>query len=211
MTTFPHYKQSDGKDCGPACLKIIAKHFGKIVNIQTVRTLSETTREGSNLLNLSDAAESIGFKTLGVKLNAVKLLEVPLPCILHWNSNHYVVLYKIRKKIYFISDPAFGLLEYSEDDFLKGWIGNNADETTEEGITLLLESTPKLYQSDFDKKEEKAFGFGLLFQYIFPYKPYIIQLIIGLLACSLLQLIFPFLTQSIVDVGIQIKILILSI
>ena len=200
---FPHYKQPDGKDCGPTCLIIIAKHYGKIVNIQTVRTLSETTREGSNLLNLSDAAERIGFKTLGVKLNAIKLQEAPLPCILHWNSNHYVVLYKIRKKTFFISDPAFGLLEYTEDDFLKRWIGNNANDTTEEGIALLLEPTPKLYQSIFDKKEEKAFGFGLLFQYIFPYKPFIIQLIIGLLAGSLLQLIFPFLTQSIVDVGIQ--------
>ena len=199
---FPFYKQPDSKDCGPTCLKIIAKHYGKTLNIQTLRTLSETTREGSNLLNISDAAESIGFKTLGVKLSVEKLHEAPLPCILHWNANHYVVLYKIKKDRIFISDPAFGLLEYNKEAFIKNWIGNNAKEDTEEGIALLVEPTPKFYQSEFDK-EEKAFGFGLLFNYIFPYKSFVIQLIIGLLAGSLLQLIFPFLTQSVVDVGIQ--------
>jgi len=200
--TFPHYKQADAKDCGPTCLKIIAKHYGKNLNIQQIRSLSETTREGSNLLNLSEAAEQIGFRTLGVKLSFEKINEAPLPCILHWNANHYVVLYKIKKDKIFISDPAFGLLEYSKAEFIKNWIGNNAEEDTEEGISLLLEPTPKFYQSEFDK-EEKAFGFGLLFNYIFPYKSFVIQLIIGLLAGSLLQLIFPFLTQSVVDVGIQ--------
>ncbi|MBM6499857.1 peptidase domain-containing ABC transporter [Flavobacterium macrobrachii] len=199
---FPHYKQADAKDCGPTCLKIIAKHYGKNLNIQQLRSLSETTREGSNLLNLSEAAEQIGFRTLGVKLSFEKVNEAPLPCILHWNANHYVVLYKIKKDRIFISDPAFGLLEYSKAEFIKNWIGNKAEEDTEEGIALLVEPTPKFYQSEFDK-EEKAFGFGLLFKYIFPYKSFVVQLIIGLLAGSLLQLIFPFLTQSVVDVGIQ--------
>ena len=133
---FPHYKQADGKDCGPTCLKIIAKHYNKNLNIQTLRELSETTREGSNLLSLSEAAEKIGFRTLGVKVSLEKLLEAPLPCILHWNKNHYVVLYKIKSKKskiekLYISDPAFGLLEYTQEDFLKFWIGNNADEETE--------------------------------------------------------------------------------
>jgi ATP-binding cassette, subfamily B, bacterial len=199
---FPHYKQPDKKDCGPTCLKIIAKHYGKLLNIQKLRELSETSREGSNLLFLSEAAEKIGFRTIGVKLNINKLEEAPLPCILHWNKVHYVVLYKIKRK-YFISDPAIGLLEYTKSEFLKFWIGNNANETTQEGIALLLEPTPKFHQSEFDKDEKKSFGLALLFQYIFPYKSFIIQLIIGLLAGSLLELIFPFLTQSIVDVGIQ--------
>jgi ATP-binding cassette subfamily B protein len=203
MPKFPAYLQPDTKDCGPTCLKIIAKHYGKALNIQHLRSLSETTREGSNLLFLSDAAEKIGFRTLGVKLNLKRLEEATLPCVLHWNSNHYVVLYKIKKGIYCISDPAFGLLEYHEKEFLKFWIGNNANETTEEGIALLLEPTPKFYQNEFEKEDKKAFGFSLLFNYIFPYKSFVIQLIIGLLAGSLLQLIFPFLTQSIVDVGVQ--------
>jgi len=200
---FPFYKQTESKDCGPTCLKIIAKHYGKVLNIQTLRTLSQTTREGSNLLILSEAAESIGFRSLGMKLNLNKMAELPLPCILHWNNNHYVVLYKIKRDIYYISDPAIGLIEYSKDEFLKFWIGNNTNETTEEGIALLLEPTPKFHQSEFDQDDKNAFGFGLLFRYIFPYKSFVIQLSIGLLAGSLLQLIFPFLTQSVVDVGIQ--------
>lgn len=203
MKTFPTYIQADQKDCGSTCLKIIAKHYGKILKIQDLRNYSETTRDGSNMLLLSDAAEKIGFRTIGARLNLEKLEELPIPFILHWNNTHYVVLYKIKKGIYYISDPAIGLLEYNKSDFLKFWIGNNADETTEEGIALLLEPTPKFYKSEFSQDTKNAFGFGLLFKYIFPYKSFIIQLIIGLLAGSLLQLIFPFLTQSVVDVGIQ--------
>lgn len=203
MKKFPNYIQAETKDCGPTCLKIIAKHYGKIINTQELRDYSETTREGSNMMMLSDAAEKIGFRSIGVKLSLVKLQEAPLPCVLFWNKNHYVILYKIKKGVYYLSDPAIGLLEYNETDFLKFWIGNNATKTTEEGIALLLEPTPKFYQSEFESEDKKGFGFGLLFKYIFPYKSFIIQLIIGLLAGSLLELIFPFLTQSIVDVGIQ--------
>ena len=123
LKKFPNYIQPDSKDCGATCLKIIAKYFGKILNIQTLRELSETTREGANLLILSEAAEKIGFRTLGVKLSLQKLEEAPLPCILHWNANHYVVLYEIKKskKNYEIkiSDPAHGFLEYSQEEFLK--------------------------------------------------------------------------------------------
>lgn len=203
MKTFPNYIQADSKDCGPTCLKIIAKHHGKTLNIQNLREFSETTREGSNLLFLSDAAEKIGFRTLGVKLNINSLNEAPLPCILHWNKEHYVVLYEIKKDKYLISDPAFGLIEYSQIDFIKFWIGNNANQETEEGIALLLEPTPVFFQSEFEKEEKKGLGFGLLSQYVWRYKSFLVQLAIGLLASSLLQLIFPFLTQSIVDVGIQ--------
>ena len=200
---FANYLQLYFKDCGPTCLKIIAKHYGKLLNIETLRKLSETTREGSNLLNLSDASEAIGFRSLGVKLNLTKLEEVPLPCILHWNANHYVVLYRIKKKKYYISDPAHGLISYSKDEFIKFWIGNNATEATEEGIALLLEPTPRFYKSEFDGDKKNTFGFGLLFKYLIPYKSYVFQLAVGLLAGSLMQLILPFLTQSVVDVGIQ--------
>lgn len=199
---FPFYKQADHKDCGPTCLKIIAKHYGRVLNIQILRSLAETTREGSNLLLLSDAAEKTGFRTLGVKLSVEKLQEAPLPCILHWNNNHYVVLYKIKKNTYFISDPAQGLLEYSQEEFIKFWIGNNADKHTQEGIALLVEPTPKFHQSEFEQ-EKKGLGFAMLYQYLWRYKSFLVQLAIGLMASSLLQLIFPFLTQSIVDVGIQ--------
>jgi ATP-binding cassette subfamily B protein len=203
LKKFPTYRQADSKDCGPTCLKIVSKYYGKTLNIQQLREFSETTREGSNLLFLSDAAEKIGFRTLGVKLNVESLEEAPLPCILHWNKEHYVVLYDVKKGNYHISDPGFGLIKYNKEDFLKFWIGNNADEKTTEGIALLMEPTPKFNQSEFEKEEKKSIGFGILYQYLWRYKSFLIQLSIGLLAGSLLQLIFPFLTQSIVDVGIQ--------
>src|SRR5690606_19650517 len=181
---------------------IIAKYYNRTINIQQLRELSETTRVGSSLLGLSEASEKLGFRSLGVKIDLKKLLEAPLPCILHWNKNHYVVLYKIKKEVFYISDPGHGLLKYSKEEFLKHWIGNNATDQTEEGIALLLEPTPKFYNSDFDT-EKQEFGFKFLSRYIFKYKQFLWQLVIGLIAASLLQLIFPFLTQSIVDVGIK--------
>ncbi|MDC1162271.1 peptidase domain-containing ABC transporter [Tenacibaculum sp.] len=201
MKKFPNYNQTEAKDCGPTCIKIIAKHYGKTINTQQLRKLSETTREGSSLLGLSDAVESVGFKSLGIKLAFKKFLEAPLPCIVHWNKNHYVVVYKVKKDIVYISDPAHGLITYTKDEFIQHWIGNNADENTEEGIALLIEPTPKFYQEEFE--EDEKFGFSFIFKYLFKYKKFIVQLIVGLLAGSLLQLILPFLTQSIVDVGIK--------
>ena len=199
---FPNYKQTNTKDCGPTCLRIIAKHYNKSISVQFLRNLSETTRIGSNLLGLSDAADSLGLKSVGVRISIKKLKEAPLPCILHWNENHFVVLYKIKKEKFSISDPAHGLLNYNLSDFLNNWIGNNADEDTEEGIALLLEPGSKFYQSKWDDQKEKI-NFSYLSKYLFIYKKFIWQLILGLLAGSLLQLIFPFLTQSIVDVGIK--------
>ena len=207
MPKFPFYKQAESKDCGPTCIKIIAKYYGKVLNTQKLRSLSETTREGSSLLGLSDAVESIGFRSLGVKLSLEKLEEVPLPCIIHWNKVHYVVLYKVKKDrkgnwTIYISDPAHGLITYTKEEFLKAWIGNNATETTEEGVALLVEPTPKFYSDNLDEEDQK-FGFKFISKYVFKYKKFIVQLILGLTAGSLLQLITPFLTQSIVDVGIK--------
>ncbi|WP_420378260.1 peptidase domain-containing ABC transporter [Gilvibacter sp.] len=202
LNSFPYYKQPGAKDCGPTCLKILAKHYGKSISIQSLRNFSETTRVGSNLSGISDAAETLGFRTLGVKIDLQKLKEAPLPCMLHWNGNHYVVLYKIKKQVYYISDPAHGLLKYSQEEFLKNWIGSNATDTTEEGIALLLETTPRFFKSEFDK-DDKKLGASFLSSYIFKHKKFLWQLIIGLIAASLLQLIFPFLTQSVVDVGIK--------
>lgn len=202
--TFPHYIQPDSKDCGATCLKIIAKHYGRTLHIQTLRELSETTRRGSTMLSLSEGAEKIGFRTLGVRLSFEQLLEAPLPCVLHWNKNHYVVLYEIKSKNKTrISDPAFGLLEYTKEEFIKHWIGNNANSTTEEGIVLLLDPMPIFFNSSDHTLKEKDFGFSYLTNYLFKYKSFVLQLAIGLLAGSILQLVFPFLTQSIVDVGIH--------
>lgn len=202
--SFPFYKQPDEKDCGPTCLRIVSKFYGKTIPLQDIRNLSETTREGSSLLGLSDAAENLGFRSLGVQVDFNTLVkEVPLPCIVHWNKQHFVVVYKIDKtgKVY-ISDPSYGLINYEKEEFIKSWIGENATENTEEGIALLLETTPSFFKNEFDEQESKA-SFSFLSRYLFKYKSLVVQLAIGLLAGSLMSLILPFLTQSIVDVGIQ--------
>lgn len=198
---FPFYKQPDSKDCGPTCLRIIAKHYGKLITLQEIRELSETTRTGSSLLKLSDAAEVIGFKSIGVKINYQQLTEAPLPLIAHWNKSHFVVVYKIKNNRVYVSDPSFGLITYAIDEFIQNWIGTNADQSTKEGIVLLLEITPKFRELDWDKADKRSFKF--LFQYLFKYKNLLTQLLIGLIVGSMLQLVFPFLTQSIVDIGIQ--------
>lgn len=202
MNRFPNYKQPDSKDCGPTCIKIVSKYYGKNISVQELRKLSETTREGSSLLSLSDTAEKIGFRTLGVKISLEKLKEAPLPCILHWNENHYVVLFKIKKDKLYLSDPAHGLLDYSKSEFLEKWIGKNTTEKDAEGIALLIETTPK-FNTYKAQEEETNFGFKYLFQYVLKYKKFLIQLVLGLIAGSLLQVVVPFLTQSVVDVGIK--------
>lgn len=220
MKVFPNFIQPDSKDCGPTCLKIISKFYGKTIPLQQIRNLSETTREGSSLLGLSDAAENLGFRSLGVQVDFNTFVEeVPLPCIVHWNKQHFVVVYEIKRgkkearsrkscsshlptSIIKISDPSYGLIEYSQEEFIKMWIGENATETTEEGIALLLETTPAFFKNELDEQESKA-SFSFLSKYLLKYKSLVLQLAIGLLAGSLLSLILPFLTQSIVDVGIQ--------
>lgn len=200
-TSFPFYKQPDAKDCGPTCLRIIAKHYGKLISLQEIRELSETTRSGSNLLKLSDAAEAIGFKTIGAKLDFRRLQEAHLPLIVHWDKSHFVVVYRIKGGTVYLSDPAYGLISLSIGEFISRWIGNGATDETKEGITLLLEMTPGFKKLKWENTDKRSLRF--LFQYLFKYKGLIVQLCIGLLVGSLLQLIFPFLTQSIVDVGIQ--------
>ena len=199
---FPFYKQLEAKDCGATCLKIVAKFYGKSISISELRTRSETTRTGSNLKILAKAAEDIGFRSLPAKIDFNQLSEAPLPCILHWNKQHFIVLYKIKRDTCYVSDPAYGLISHKKDEFIRHWIGHNANENTEEGVVLLLEPTPKFYNNALDDKKEKL-DFRFLSKYLIKYRKFLIQLVFGLIAGSILQLIFPFLTQSIVDVGIK--------
>lgn len=201
MNKFPHYSQPGQKDCGPTCLKIIAKYFGKVIPLQKIRDLCETSPSGSNLLYISEAAEKLGFRSTGARISYQILKEIPLPCIVHWGNNHFVVVYKIKKGRIFISDPAQGRVKVYVNEFLQGWIGNNADENTEEGIILLLEVSPTFYQNEW--RTENKNNFNYLFKYTLRYKKLLLQLALGLLGGSLLQFIFPFLTQAIVDVGIK--------
>ncbi len=189
------------KDCAPACLKIISKYYEKDISIEFVRDLCETTRIGTNLENLSQAAEKIGFRTLGVKLSLNEIKQAPLPCILHWNQEHFVVLYKIHKNIFYISDPSKGLIRHTEQEFLKNWIGNEATRKTKQGVALLIEITPR-FDTEEVQNDQHNLSFSFFFRYLKNQKSFAWQLLIGLMLSSFLQLLFPFLTQSIVDVGI---------
>ncbi|MFD0837406.1 peptidase domain-containing ABC transporter [Mariniflexile aquimaris] len=199
---FPSYKQLDTKDCGATCLKIIAKHYGKSISIEELRNLSETTRTGSNLKFLAHTAEAIGLKSLPAKISLRELEDAPLPCVLHWNKNHFVVLYKIKKNTFYVSDPAQGLVTHHKSNFIKHWIGNNAKDNDDEGVVLLMEPSLNFNKNQFDDKKEPL-NIPFLSQYLVRYKSFLWQLLFGLIAGSILQLIFPFLTQSIVDVGIH--------
>jgi len=201
MAGFPFFKQLDIKDCGPACLLMIAKHYGRRYRLQTLRERSYIGREGVSLLGLSDAAESIGFKSLGVKITFRKLVEeAPLPCIVHWKQRHFIVVYKASKKFIYVSDPAYGLRKYTHDEFRKGWVSDR-EKGEEKGIALLLETTPDFYNYEGEKPDKTKLSF--LFSYIRPYKQLVVQVLLALLAGSLIQLIFPLLTQQIVDFGIN--------
>ncbi len=200
MRRFPHYKQLDAMDCGPSCLRMIAKYYGKAYSLQTLRDKSFITREGVSLLGISDAAEAIGFRTMGVKITFEQLAkEDPLPCIAHWKQKHFVVVYKIKNDKVYVSDPAHGLVKYTRKEFVKNWAITKS-QGEEKGICLLLEPTPDFYEQEDEKTDKRTFKF--LFKYLRPYRRLIYQLFIGMGVGSLLQLIFPFLTQAVVDIGI---------
>lgn len=187
-------------DCGPSCLRMIAKYYGRNFSFQTLRRLCEFNKEGVSLLGISDAAERIGFRSIGVKLNADQLQNVVHPCILYWRQNHFVVLYRIRNNKYYLADPADGLLILNEKDFKQYWQG---DERKSDGIALILSPTPDFYEQENEKGDEVRWSF--LFRYLITYRKLVVQLLIGLGVGSLLQLITPFLTQSIVDIGINTR------
>ena len=201
--TFPYYKQLDSMDCGPSCLRMIAKHYGRGYSLETIRKQSQINREGVSLLGISEAAENIGFRTVGVRFGFDKLKEeMPLPCIVHWNQNHFVVVYKIKKDKVFVADPGKGFIKFTDEEFKRGWI-STAHEGEKEGVALMLEPTPKFYEAEDEKR--KGLGFGLLLRYLLSHIKLISQLALGLLAGSILQLIFPFLTQSVIDIGINTR------
>lgn len=206
MRQFPLYHQLDSMDCGPACLRMIAKFYGKSYSLQTLRARSFITREGVSMLGISDAAESIGFRVSGVRISFKQLTEdVPLPCILHWNQNHFVVCYDIRQKknVYqlYIADPATQLVTYKENEFKKCWFSTKIGGE-QAGTALILNPSPDFYEMEDEKKVgERSLSFFL--RYLTPYRKQLIQLILGMLLISVLQLIAPFLTQSLVDIGIH--------
>lgn len=208
MERFPLYNQNEVMDCGPACLRMVSKYYGHHYSLQTLRQKCFITREGVSLLGISDAAESIGFRTCGVKITGEQLVnEAMLPCILYWNNSHFVVCYKIKRKrggklIFYIADPASQRLQYEEDEFKKCWLGVTLADVNRRGIALLLE--PNANFANTEEEPERSSKKSLLFflRYLLPYKTQFAQLALGMALGSVLQMTFPILTQSLVDVGI---------
>ena len=204
---LPYYMQNDAMDCGPSCLRMIAKYYGHHYTLQTLRNKCFITREGVSLLGICDAAESIGFRTNGVRLTLSQLAEeAKLPCILHWNQSHFVVCYEVKQSskgyLFCIADPASQVVTYRQEEFVKCWLGASNPSDSEQGIALLLE--PSATFSDFEEEKEVSTKKSLLFflRYLLPYKSQFIQLGVGMGLGSILQLAFPLLTQSLVDFGI---------
>ena len=200
---FPHFRQLDKMDCGPTCLRMIAEHYGKSYSLQYLREHCYLDREGVSLEGICEGAEHIGMNNFAAMLpfksddgEGGGLVDAPLPAIVHWNQNHFVVVYKISRRHVWVADPGRGKIKYKIAEFKKHWLGGK-----ESGIALLLEPTPEFYTQEGETLNRT--GLTFLFKYLRPYRKLIIQLILGLLFGSMLQLIFPFLTQSIVDVGIE--------
>lgn len=196
--------QHDQMDCGPACLAMVAAHYGKEYSVQYLRSMSYITREGVSLLGISDAAHKIGFKTMAGTLKPENIDQNFLPLILHWNQNHFVVLYKVSKNIfngkrtYKIADPGHGYISLSEEKFKQSWISIG-----EEGVALFLEPTEEFYQQTPPKEEKLSAAY--LFNYLKPFKKQISWMFLLLLLGTLTTLIFPFLTQKLIDDGVTKK------
>ncbi len=200
---FSFYKQLNAMDCGPTCLRMVAKHYGKHYNANTLRAKAGFNRGGVSMLGISETAEQIGFRTRSAQINFNKLLLAPLPAILHWNNNHFVVLISLSKKKAVVADPGRGLITYNKSEFLGYWISNKKEEIGEVGTVLLMEPTPLFYDNEGEK--EHKLRWGIIAQYLTLSKRQLALVFISLLVTSSLQLILPFLTKSMVDIGINTR------
>ena len=202
MKPFPHYIQHDAMDCGPTCLRMVAAFHGKRYSLEGLREKSFITREGVSMLGISEAAEKIGFRSICVQVSYEKLKEAPLPCIVHWNQQHFVVAYKLTDKHVWVADPGAGKLKYTKEEFCNCGLSSRKDgEDT--GVALLLEPSPDFYEMEDEEDKVNRRGFGFLYSYLRPYRNLVGQLFLGLLLGSMIQLMLPFLTQSVVDFGIN--------
>ena len=205
MNNFKVERQHDCMQCGIACLQMICNYYGKEYSLDSLSKRCFATTEGVSMLGISETATSLGFHVVNVKCTVKTLTEVSLPSILHWNQNHFVVLYRVKnEKKFYIADPGKGLVTYSLEEFKKHWISTNSNGQ-DKGIAMFLETTPTFFthQMEDKKKISGKRSFHFLFGYVKKYRKYFGQIILGLIVGSLSQLVLPFLTQSIVDVGIK--------
>ena len=204
MTCFQGVKQHDSMQCGVACLQMVSRYFGREYSLHFLSDICFATNEGVSMLGISEAANEIGLHSVCTRATVEELSKVSLPCILHWNQNHFVVLYKVKRgKKFYIADPGKGLITYNIDEFKSHWISTRSNGE-EKGVAMFLQTTPLFYTCNKDVSENKQKrSFRFLFGYVKQYRRYFGQIVLGLIVGSLLQLVLPFLTQSIVDVGIK--------
>ena len=196
--------QHDSMQCGVACLQMVSRYFGREYSLHFLSDICFATSEGVSMLGISEAANEIGLHSVCARATVEELSNVSLPCILHWNQNHFVVLYKVKRgKKFYIADPGKGLITYNIDEFKSHWISTRSNGE-EKGVAMFLQTTPLFYSCNKDVSENKQKrSFRFLFGYVKQYRRYFGQIVLGLIVGSLLQLVLPFLTQSIVDVGIK--------
>ncbi|MBO4598167.1 MAG: peptidase domain-containing ABC transporter [Bacteroidaceae bacterium] len=204
MNVFPFVKQKDSMTCGIACLQMIFKFYGIDVSTETLERMCGVSSEGVSLLGIQSTAVKNGFRCTCGRLDASTLASATLPCILHWNQNHFVVLYKVKKGVFYVADPGKGLITYNEEEFGSHWL-ETVSGGERKGIAMFLEPTPAFYEREEVCEQKNGKSFRILYGYIKQYRNYFVQILLGLFFCSLLQLALPFLTQNIVDVGIKNK------
>lgn len=189
-------------DCGPTCLRMVAKYYGRHYNADTLRKIAGFNKAGVSLLGISETAEKIGFRTRGVQITFRQLKQIELPCILHWNQNHFTVLVSVSKNRIKVADPSRkGVISYTQREFERHWISSASSNNEQTGVALLVEPTPSFY--DEDGEREHRLNWRLVLQYLAQSKWQLGQVLLALVIASMIQLIFPFLTQSIVDTGIN--------
>lgn len=191
---FPFYQQHDSLDCGPACLRMVSAYYGRKFSAHTLRQKSFIDRQGVSILGLNEAAQTIGMRSLAVRIPHSKLDDIPLPCIAHWQNNHFIVVHKIKRRKVYVADPAHGLLTYSRGEFVRGWVTNQNSD----GVLLLLEPTPDFFSQPKEPSTNKT-SILFLLGYLLGHKKAFGHIITLMFGATLLQLALPFLTRAIVD------------
>lgn len=196
---FPVEYQMDSQDCGPASLKIIARHFGKFYSLQFLRDRCGITKEGVSLLDLSTGAESIGLRTLAVKCKIDDVItNIAFPAIIFWNNSHFIVVYNADKKYVWVSDPAKGRVKYTHREFREGWY--QKDE--KQGVLLAVEPTTDFRNSKAEDAQKKN-SFSNILKYFLPYKKDFAFVFLIMLMVTLLQGLLPFISKAVIDVGVK--------
>lgn len=206
---FPVYYAHDSVDCGPTCIKMISQYYDRFFSNEYLSRISFLSRDGVSLQSLKEASETIGFTAVPVKISYEDIIKhAPFPCILHWNHDHFVVLYKISKNIFSakkakstftIADPADGLITIDEQTFKKYWLPG----ANKKGTALLLHPTDAFY--DHPEKKDTANKIRISFKYLYPHKKILLQVAFTFLIGSLISLAFPLLMQILIDQGVNGK------